>query len=51
MTLLEILAVGAGTIGVASPVRGSVLLVRETGIAVLIINERAATVRARARLQ
>jgi hypothetical protein len=43
--------VGAGTIGVASLVRGSVLLVRETGIAVRIISERAASVRARARLQ
>ena len=51
VTLLEILAVGAGTIGVASLVRGSVLLVRETGIAVRIISERAASVRARARLQ
>jgi hypothetical protein len=51
VTLLEILAVGAGTIGVASLVRGSLLLVRETGIAVRVISERAASVRARARLQ
>jgi len=51
VTLLEILAVGAGTIGVASLVRGSLLLVRETSIAVRVITERAASVRARARLQ
>ena len=50
-TLFEILAVGAGTIGVASLVRGSLLLVRETSIAVRVISERAASVRARARLQ
>ena len=51
VTLFEVLAVGAGTVGVASLVRGSVLLVRETGIAVRVISERAASVRARARLQ
>ncbi len=51
IALLEILAVGAGTIGVASLVRGSLLLVRETSIAVRVISERAASVRARARLQ
>jgi hypothetical protein len=51
VTLFEVLAVGAGTVGVASLVRGSVLLVRETGIAVRVIGERAASVRARARLQ
>jgi len=50
-TLFEILAVGAGTIGVSSLVRGSLLLVRETSIAVRVISERAASVRARARLQ
>jgi hypothetical protein len=49
--VMEILAVGAGTVGVASLVRGSVLLVRETSIAVRVITERAASVRARARLQ
>jgi Protein of unknown function (DUF2721) len=48
---LEALAVAAGTIGVAAMVRGSSLLVRETGIAVRVITERAASVRARARLQ
>jgi hypothetical protein len=51
VTLFEILAVGAGTVGVASLVRGSGLLVRETSIAVRVIGERAASVRARARLQ
>lgn len=51
VTFLEVMAVGAGTIGVASLVRGSLLLVRETSIAVRVISERAASVRARARLQ
>jgi len=51
VTVLELLAVAAGTIGVASLVRGSLLLVRETSIAVRVISERAASVRARARLQ
>ena len=51
VTLFEVLAVGAGTIGVGSLVRGSILLVRETSIAVRVISERAASVRARARLQ
>ena len=49
--VLEVAAVGAGTIGVASLVRGSLLLVRETSIAVRVISERAASVRAHARLQ
>jgi Protein of unknown function (DUF2721) len=51
LLLLELLAVGAGTIGVAALVRGSIILVRETSIAVRVISERAASVRARARLQ
>ena len=51
VTVFEIAAVGAGTIGVAALVRGSLLLVRETSIAVRVITERAASVRARARLQ
>ena len=51
MVLLEVVAVGAGTVGVAALVRGSVILVRETAIAVRVISERAASVRARARLQ
>ena len=51
VTVFEVLAVGAGTIGVLSLVRGSLLLVRETSIAVRVISERAASVRARARLQ
>ena len=51
VTLFEVLAVAAGTIGVASMVRGSALLVRETSIAVRVISARAASVRARARLQ
>jgi hypothetical protein len=48
---LEIIAVGAGTVGVAALVRGSIILVRETAIAVRVISERAASVRARARLR
>ena len=51
LVLLEIVAVAAGTVGVAALVRGSVILVRETAIAVRIVSERAASVRARARLQ
>jgi Protein of unknown function (DUF2721) len=50
LTLFVLLAVAAGTIGVAALVRGSVILVRETAIAVRVISERAASVRARARL-
>jgi Protein of unknown function (DUF2721) len=49
--LLEAVAVGTGTLGVAALVRGSVILVRETGIAVRVVSERAASVRARARVQ
>jgi hypothetical protein len=48
---LEILAILAGIVGVGSLVRGSILLIRETSIAVRVISERAASVRARARLQ
>jgi hypothetical protein len=48
---LEIVAVIGGSIGVAALIRGSVLLIRETSIAVRVISERAASVRARARLQ
>jgi hypothetical protein len=44
---LEILAVIAGIIGVGALIRGSVLLIRETSIAVRVITERAASVRAR----
>jgi hypothetical protein len=47
VTTLEVIAVAAGTIGVASLVRGSLILVRETGIAVRVITERAASARAR----
>jgi hypothetical protein len=49
--VFEILAVGAGTVGVLALVRGSLILVRETAIAVRVITERADSVRARARLQ
>ena len=45
---LEALAVTAGIVGVAALVRGSVILIRETNIAVRTITERAASVRARA---
>jgi uncharacterized protein DUF2721 len=48
---LEVAAVIAGIVGVGSLVRGSILLIRETSIAVRVISERAASVRARARLQ
>jgi hypothetical protein len=49
--LFEAIAVAGGTVGVAALVHGSLLLVRETGIAVQIVSERAARVRARARVQ
>jgi hypothetical protein len=51
IVVLEAVAVAAGTVGVAALVRGSVILVRETGIAVRVVSERAASVRAKARLQ
>jgi hypothetical protein len=47
----EVVAMIAGVIGVGALVRGSILLIRETSIAVRVISERAASVRARARLQ
>jgi hypothetical protein len=47
----EVMGLIAGSIGVAALIRGSVLLIRETSIAVRVISERAASVRARARLQ
>jgi HAMP domain-containing protein len=50
LTFFVVVAVGAGTVGVLALVRGSVILVRETAIAVRVISERAASVRARARL-
>jgi Protein of unknown function (DUF2721) len=48
---LEIVALIGGSIGVAALMRGSIMLIRETSIAVRVISERAASVRARARLQ
>jgi hypothetical protein len=51
VTALEILAVIAGIVGVGAMVRGSAILIRETSVAVRIVSERAASVRARARLQ
>jgi Protein of unknown function (DUF2721) len=48
---LEIVALIGGGIGVAALMRGSILLIRETSIAVRVISERAASVRARTRLQ
>lgn len=51
MRALEVLAVSAGVIGVGALVRGSAILIRETSIAVRTLSERAASVRARARLQ
>jgi hypothetical protein len=44
--VLEVVAVSAGGIAVAALVRGSALLVQETSIAVQIMHERAAGVRA-----
>lgn len=46
VTVLEAGAVAGGTVGVAALVRGSLLLVRETGLAVRIVSDRAARVRA-----
>jgi hypothetical protein len=42
---LEIVAVGAGFIGVAGLILGCVLLLRETRIAVLVVSEEAALLR------
>ena len=47
--ILEIAAVVAGAVAVAALVHGSLLLVRETRIAVRVLHERAAAVRARVR--
>lgn len=46
--LLEVLGVGAGLVAVAAMVYGSVLLLRETRIAVQVITDRVASVTARA---
>lgn len=51
VSFLEILAVATGVVGVGAMVRGSAILIRETNIAVRVVTERAARVRARARLQ
>jgi hypothetical protein len=45
--VLEVVAVVAGAIAVAALVHGSVLLVRETKIAVRVLHERAAAIRER----
>ena len=45
--VLQIVALAAGGVAVASMVRGSALLVRETSIAVQVMHERAESVRAR----
>ena len=45
VTVFEVLGVGAGIVGVGSLVRGSAILVKETGIAVQVIHKRAATIR------
>lgn len=44
---LEVLAVAAGIVAVTSLVRGSAILVRETGMAVQMLHERAESARAR----
>jgi hypothetical protein len=44
-TTLELLAIGAGFIGVGGLILGCVLLVRETRIAVLVVSEEAALLR------
>jgi Protein of unknown function (DUF2721) len=46
---LELAAVAAGTAAVAALVHGSVLLVRETRIAVRVLHERSAAIRERLR--
>jgi hypothetical protein len=46
---LEIAAVAAGVVAVGALVHGSLLLVRETRIAVYVLRERAAAIRARVR--
>ena len=51
VTVFEAVAVVAGIVGVGAMVRGSAILIRETSIAVRVVTERAASVRARARLQ
>ena len=45
VTVFEVLGVGAGIVGVGSLVRGSAILVKETGIAVQVIHKRAASIR------
>jgi Protein of unknown function (DUF2721) len=47
VTMLELIAVVAGGVAVGSLVRGSALLVHETGIAVQVMSDRAASVRVR----
>jgi len=46
--LLEVLGVGAGLVAVGALVYGSILLLRETRIAVQVISDRVARVTARA---
>jgi len=48
---MEIAAVIAGMIAVSSMVHGTVLLLRETTIAVRVISDRAASVRERVELR
>ena len=50
LRVLEIVAVLAGLVAVSALVNGSAMLVRETRIAVTVLRERAAHVRARANL-
>ena len=45
--ILEVIVVSAGAVAVAALVRGSAFLVRETGIAVQVMHERAESVRGR----
>ena len=45
--VLEAVAVGAGVVAVAAMVGGSALLIRETGLAVQMLHERAESARAR----
>jgi hypothetical protein len=46
VTVVEVLAVAAGMVAMAALVHGAVLLVRETRLAVGILQERVATARA-----
>ena len=45
VTVFEVLGVSPASIGVGALVRGSAILIKETGIAVRVIHKRAASIR------